>query len=129
MKTLNQYIVEKLILKKNLNKKQTIIKFFPKTKAELKKLLDQLIDERGNEADLNDIDTSAITDMAVLFDYSDFNGDISEWDVSNVNYMKYMFAHSKFDGDLSGWNVNKVTDWANFNNGSESIVVAPSKFQ
>ena len=54
----------------------------PKTKKELKELVKKLIEERGYDADLNDIDTSEITDMSYLFYESKFNGDISDWDVS-----------------------------------------------
>ena len=86
-------------------------KYFPKTKNELKDLVNKLIKKRGNEADLNDIDTSKITDMSYLFAGSDFNGDISEWDVSNVTNMYYMFNRCRFfNKPLNNWNVNKVRD-------------------
>ena len=105
----------------------------PKTKEELKNLIKKLIKERGNEADLNDIDVSLITDMSWLFydvqgfkgDISDdlgsllfrdmespnlgeFNGNISKWNVSNVKDMRGMFSHTKFKGDISKWDVSKV---------------------
>ena len=35
----------------------------PKNKKELKKILEQLIEERGNDGDFNDIDTYDIKDM------------------------------------------------------------------
>ena len=41
--------------------------YFPKTKEELKKLVNELIEERGNEADLNDIYTGYVTNMIWLF--------------------------------------------------------------
>ena len=41
----------------------------PKSKKELQDLLNQLIEERGNEGDFNDINTSEITDMSDLFYY------------------------------------------------------------
>ena len=41
----------------------------PKTKDELKTLLDKLIAERGKRGDFNDIDTSLITDMSYIFSY------------------------------------------------------------
>ena len=56
----------------------------PTNKKELKELIDQLIDERGPNCDLNDIDVSRVEDMSRLFCDSKFNGDISKWDVSNV---------------------------------------------
>ena len=66
--------------------------YHPKTKEELQDLLKQLIEERGNEGDFNDIDTSKITDMADLFrGMNKFNGDISNWNVSKVKYNVNMF--------------------------------------
>ena len=104
MKTLNTYIAESL-------KRQSSYKYFPKTRDELKELVKKLIKERGNEADLNDIDTSEITDMADVFYELDFNGDISQWDVSNVTDMSSMFSSCKsFNQDISNWDVSKVTD-------------------
>ena len=41
--------------------------YYPGTKAELRLLITDLINERGLNADLNDIDTSMITDMSRLF--------------------------------------------------------------
>lgn len=94
-------------------------KFVPKSKAELQELLGDLVRERGENCDLNDIDVSNITDMSNLFncDFAcegcvdfDFNGDISKWDVSNVTNMSSMFKGSKFNGDISKWNVSNVTN-------------------
>ena len=110
--------------------------FFPKNKDELRKLLEQLLEERGPNANLNDIDTSEITDMSYLFSYlNPHNIDISNWDVGKVTDMSYMFCDcnkftgqglenwkpikckdmsfmfdgcSKFNSDLSSWNVSKV---------------------
>ena len=82
--------------------------YHPKTKEELVDLVKKLIEKRGNEADLNDIDVSQIKDMWGMFYSSEFNGDISNWDVSNVRNMSGMFAHSKFNGDISNWDVSVV---------------------
>ena len=92
-----------------LNKNKAY-KYHPKTRDELKELVDKLIKERGNKANLNDIDTSEITNMSYIFKNSKFNGDISEWDVSNVKNMQAMFSDSKFNGDISQWDVSKVTN-------------------
>jgi DNA gyrase subunit A len=77
---------------------------------DLEALIKRLITERGNKADLNDIDVSEITDMSVLFHKLDFNGDISNWDVSNVADMSWMFKESNFNGDISKWDVSNVTN-------------------
>ena len=72
MKSLSSYIQEKLIIKKSNS-----YKYFPKTKKELKDIINKRIKQEGNEVDLNDIDVSKITDMSELFIETDFNGDIS----------------------------------------------------
>lgn len=110
MKDFTVYINEKLKITKNILK-QYKYNYRPSTKDELSALIEQLIEERGNEADLNDINTSKITDMSWLFDSSKFNGDISGWDVSAVENMEGMFAKSEFtgeNGDISDWNVSSV---------------------
>lgn len=80
----------------------------PKTKDELKKIIEDTIKEQGNNCDLNFIDTSKITDMSKLLCNSKFNGDISKWDVSKVKDMEGMFFNSKFNGNISKWNVSNV---------------------
>ena len=105
MKTLKNYITEKILINKNSKMTNN---YHPKTKDELKNIIKQKIKSEGNECDLNDIDTSNITDMSNLFAYSHFNGDISKWDVSNVTNMKNMFACSKFNNDISNWDVSNV---------------------
>ena len=106
MKQINKYIVERLHINKDIGKHH--YNYHPTTRDELKELVDKLIKERGYDADLNDIDTSEITDMYGMFKDSNFNGDISEWDVSNVKDMKSMFFNSKFNGDISKWDVSNV---------------------
>ena len=111
MKQINKYIVERLRINKDTGNHS--YNYHPKTRDELEKLVKKLIKERGNKADLNDIDTSEITDMNMIFYNSKFNGDISNWDVSNVKHMTNMFAHSEFtgkNGDISNWDVSNVKD-------------------
>ena len=107
MKTLQNYITEKILINKN---SKIPYNYHPKTKEELKDIINQKIESEGNECDLNDIDTSNITDMSYLFADSKFNGNISNWDVSNVTNMECMFSHSEFNGDISKWDVSNVTD-------------------
>ena len=71
MKTLQHYVTEKILINKN---SKIPYNYHPKTKEELKDIINQKIESRGNECDLNDIDTSNITDMSNLFAYSHFNG-------------------------------------------------------
>lgn len=78
--------------------------YFPQNKEELKKILEELIEERGNDGDFNDIDTSNITDMSGLFFGKKlFNGDISQWDVSNVTDMGGMFVGTKLEDREPIW--------------------------
>ena len=111
MKQINYYILERLHINKDTGNHH--YNYHPKTRDELQELVKKLIKERGNEADLNDIDTSEITDMTTLIYLSKFNGDISEWDVSNAIIMERMFQYSEFtgeNGDISKWDVSKVED-------------------
>ena len=82
----------------------------PKTKDELKKIIEDRISKEGPNCDLNDIDVSLITDMYCMFYGSDFNGDISKWNTSNVEDMSHMFNSSDFTGDISNWDVSNVDD-------------------
>ena len=90
MKTLQQFIIEKILI--NTNSKIGYI-YHPKTKDELEDIIKQKIESEGNECDLNDIDTSNITDMSSLFEDSGFNGDISKWDVYNVTNNVNIFVN------------------------------------
>lgn len=92
------------------SKNEQQFKYHPKDRDELMELIERLVEERGEDADLNDIDTSKITNMSSLFSYEGFNGDISEWDVSNVKDMSNMFECSCFNGDISHWDVSNVKD-------------------
>ena len=106
MKSLKNYIHEKLVIKKN---KTTNYKYFPETKKGLKTIIKQRIKTEGNEVNLNDIDVSNIIDMTGLFLGTNFNGDISAWDVSNVTSMEGMFYGCKlFNCDISSWDVSNV---------------------
>lgn len=91
----------------------------PKTKDELKNLIKKLIKERGNEADLNDIDVSLITDMSYLFcdDVHRFkrNGDIFGFEAlirrSMERDMEFiMVSLGEFNGNISKWDVSNVKD-------------------
>jgi len=119
MKRISTYINEKLHIN---NTTKIEYMYHPKDKDELIKCIKKKIKKEGlgnesNPLDLNDIDTSKIKDMALLFDADDGSledlsktgyFDISNWDVSNVTNMEYMFFNSAFNGDISKWDVSSV---------------------
>ena len=75
----------------------------PTTKEELQNEINTRL--KREQYDMNDIDTSKITDMSYLFlayerDMSKL--DVSKWDVSNVENMRSMFGYcTNFNCDLS----------------------------
>ena len=128
----------------------------PSTKKELRKEIE--IRLRRGQTNLNDIDTSKITDMSRLFmqfslsdlskldislwdthnvenmremffDCNSFNSDLSRWDTSNVLDMGYMFRDCyKFNSDLSKWNTGKVTNMQSMFDGCEKFKSDLSKW-
>lgn len=85
----------------------------PQYDRTLPELVTALIQERGFDCDLNDIDVSDIRDFTGVFNVShngQFVGDISKWDTSSATTMTRMFEMSDFNGDISNWNTSKVTD-------------------
>ena len=79
----------------------------PKNKEQLKQLINYTF--KHDIYDLNFIDISEITDMSMLFRYSDYNFDVSDWDVSNVTDMNNMFyCCNNFNCDLSNWDMSNT---------------------
>ncbi len=78
------------------------------TDETIREIVKSEIDRLGNQADLNHVDVSRVTDMTSVFESKKFDGNISEWDVSKVKSMKMMFADSKFNGDISRWDTSNV---------------------
>ena len=123
MKTLNQYIKEKLVINKDYRDNMIVIK----SVDELRKIIEDRYDKLGpgtkeNPIDFNDIDVSHIRSFCNdvgnggIFDNTFFKYiDISGWDVSNVTNMSCMFFGCeglKSVGDISGWDVSNVTNMA-----------------
>ena len=94
MKSLNEYIIEKILI----NKKS---KFINKIKVESKDQLKSIIQERYNKnklfIDLTDLDISELDDLCDIFDRLNKVEvvDISGWDTSNVITMEDMFCCCK----------------------------------
>ena len=61
MKTLQNYITEKILINKN---SKIVYNYYPKTKDELEDIIERRIESEGNKCNLNDIDTSNITNMS-----------------------------------------------------------------
>ena len=121
MKTLNQYIKEKLIINQDYHDNKIVIKTFD----ELRKIIDDRYEKLGpgteqKPIDFNDIDVSNMDSFCDkytvkgIFAETKFKYiDISDWDVSNVTDMQYMFCgckELKSVGDLSNWDVSNVTN-------------------
>src|SRR6516225_2684143 len=64
----------------------------------------------GCNGDLSQWDTSGVTKMYNMFQYSSsFNQDISSWNTSKVTNMNSMFLHaSNFNQNISRWDTSKV---------------------
>ena len=118
MKSLPNYINEKLIINKDYRDTTIVIKSFD----ELRKIIKDRYEKLGpgteqNPIDFNDIDVSNIDsfyDHKGIFEKTKFKHiDISDWDVSNVTNMAYMFCMCKeleSVGNISGWDVSNVTN-------------------
>ena len=118
MKTLNQYIKEKLIINKDYHDNKIVVKSFD----ELWKIINDRYNKLGpgtkqNPIDFNDIDVSNLDSFCNnkyqgIFNHTRFKYiDISDWDVSNVTNMSYMFDECKeleSIGDISKWDVSNV---------------------
>ena len=63
----------------------------PTTNDELEQIIKDRISKEGHNCDLNDIDTSLITDMSYMFEQSKFNKDISNWKINKDCDVNDMF--------------------------------------
>ena len=118
MKTLNQYIKEKLIINRDY---RDVNIYHPKSFDKLRNIIEYRYKKLGpgtkeNPIDFNDVDVSHIDSFCDknigIFEKTKFKYiDISYWDVSNVYSMRHMFYRCKeleSVGDISKWNVSKV---------------------
>ena len=94
MKSLNQYIIEKILINKS--------SFFNKIKVETREQLETIIFERYHNNNsfisLTDIDISELDDLSGVFDFLNNKVeviDISSWNTSNVTTMACMFNKCK----------------------------------
>ena len=107
MKNLDQYILESL-------------KGYKPGTIDTKKHKEQLpqscekyfANQKVDVDDIENLDTSNVTNMDNMFGYAKFNSDsldLSSWDVSNVEDMSYMFLSSNIKRlDLSNWDTSSL---------------------
>ena len=118
----------------------SFLPFRPKTKDELVYALNDFMNwrlekrqiAREKYGDIENWDTSCITDMSELFMpyYNEFNRDISGWNVSNVENFRSMFRNCrKFNVDLSSWNVERGEDFSHMFHGARKFKRDLSKWK
>lgn len=59
---------------------------------------------------VNNWDTSQVTDMSNMFESSKFNEEISNWNTGKVKNMSGMFKYSDHNKNIGDWNTSQVTD-------------------
>ena len=104
--------------------KDSNISIIVANKKNIRRKVRMEIEKLGNKANLNHIDTSAVTNMQGLFSKGwgrNFNGDISDWNVKNVKNMEHMFRRSKFNGDISKWKVSNVRNMNGMFRGKKGV--------
>ena len=89
MKSLNQYIIEKILI----NKSSKLNKIKVESKDQLKSIIQKRYNNDISFVYLSDIDVSELDDLSDVFGILDKAKviDISGWDTSNVINMSYMF--------------------------------------
>ena len=123
MKSLNQYIKERLIINKDYQDANIYTKIVVKSFDELRKIIYDRYKKLGpgtkqDPIDFNDIDVSNLDSFCNkgkgIFEDTNFKYiDISDWDVSGVTDMSYMFYGCNeltSVGNISGWDISSVTD-------------------
>ena len=90
MKSLNQYIIEKILI----NKSSKFNKIIVESKEQLQAIIQERYHNNKSFIDLTDIDISELDDLSDVFGILDKVKviDISGWDTSNVTTMDCMFS-------------------------------------
>ena len=93
MKSLNQYIIEKILI----NKSSKLNKIKVESKDQLQSIIEERYNNNNSFVDLTDIDVSELDDLSYILGI--LNNveviDISGWDTSNVIDMNFMFSQCK----------------------------------
>ena len=131
MKTLNQYIKEKLIINKDYHDNTIVVKSFD----ELRKIIEDRYNKLGagterDPIDFNDIDVSNLDSFCNdksegIFEETKFKYiDISYWNVSNAVSTRNMFYECdelKSVGNISDWDISNVRSTRNMFYGCDKL--------
>ena len=95
MKSLNEYIIEKILINKGSKFINNKIKV--KSREQLQSIILERYNNNSSFVDLSDIDISELDDLTSIFYglYEMEVVDISGWDTSNVTIMDYTFSRCK----------------------------------
>ena len=120
MKTLNQYINEKLQIS---SKSKVNPKIIVNTEGDLKReILKKLMDKNS---DFTDIDISKLSTLEYAFDEQDITEiDVTGWDVSRVKSMKCMFHNCRYLKKIIGldtWDVSNCEDFSFMFSGCKNL--------
>ena len=90
MKSLNQYIIEKILI----NKSSKLNKIKVESKDQLKSIIRERYNNNKSFIDLTDLDISELDNLSYIFYRLNIEVvDISGWDTSNVKFMKGIFSN------------------------------------
>ena len=123
MKSLNQYIIEKILI----NKSSKFNKIIVESKEQLQAIIRERYNNNNSFIDLTDIDISGLNDLLGVFFklYNMEYVDISGWDTSNVRDMDAMFSQCKNLKNIIGienLDVSKLKDANSMFYGCKNLV-------
>ncbi len=108
MKSLIEYIKEKLRVNKNYDDPKIVVK----NKKELRNIINDRWKYNNKVLDLNDIDVKNVSDFCELFHNMDGIEEIhiENWDVRHIEDMSFMFyeCYDLRSIDLSNWKIGKL---------------------
>lgn len=109
MKTLKNYISEKLVINKDY---KNGFLFYPEDLDELNEIIAERYESEGEGTEkdpinLNDVDISKLNSLQAAFSSTPIKFlDISEWNVENIKDLSFIFYNSSLEYvNMSNWNI------------------------